>query len=291
MEVKRSESHPDKTDHPQDLVERLWELADDFPQELREACLVAGTALVSDLLHQLEVVLDADARGWPSIHAVELLGTIGDSRAAPILLRCLKQSEEIERLHHEASQALVKLGSSALESCLAAYADSSDDAFRDEIACVLDGFETRDDRIYEILLDTLERTPELGANCLAEYGDSRAVPALVKRFDDLPVQHEDSPLANRVFIERRCAIEDLGGSLTAEQEMKFEQSDAQRQRFVARMEDVMIAPSAPSQRGTVSAANARRPVVRTQPKLGRNAPCWCGSGKKYKKCHLNRDNG
>lgn len=25
-------------------------------------------------------------------------------------------------------------------------------------------------------------------------------------------------------------------------------------------------------------------------KLGRNQPCWCGSGKKYKKCHLNREN-
>ena len=24
-------------------------------------------------------------------------------------------------------------------------------------------------------------------------------------------------------------------------------------------------------------------------KLGRNKPCWCGSGKKYKKCHLNRE--
>ena len=24
-------------------------------------------------------------------------------------------------------------------------------------------------------------------------------------------------------------------------------------------------------------------------KLGRNQPCWCGSGKKYKKCHLNRE--
>lgn len=24
-------------------------------------------------------------------------------------------------------------------------------------------------------------------------------------------------------------------------------------------------------------------------KLGRNHPCWCGSGKKYKKCHLHRD--
>jgi len=24
-------------------------------------------------------------------------------------------------------------------------------------------------------------------------------------------------------------------------------------------------------------------------KVGRNDPCWCGSGKKYKKCHLNED--
>ena len=24
------------------------------------------------------------------------------------------------------------------------------------------------------------------------------------------------------------------------------------------------------------------------PKIGRNDPCWCGSGKKYKKCHINR---
>jgi hypothetical protein len=26
-------------------------------------------------------------------------------------------------------------------------------------------------------------------------------------------------------------------------------------------------------------------------KLGRNEPCWCGSGLKYKKCHLDRDRG
>jgi hypothetical protein len=25
-------------------------------------------------------------------------------------------------------------------------------------------------------------------------------------------------------------------------------------------------------------------------KTGRNEPCWCGSGKKYKKCHLGREN-
>ena len=25
------------------------------------------------------------------------------------------------------------------------------------------------------------------------------------------------------------------------------------------------------------------------PDLGRNDPCWCGSGKKYKRCHLKSD--
>ncbi len=30
-------------------------------------------------------------------------------------------------------------------------------------------------------------------------------------------------------------------------------------------------------------------VVREEPKIGRNDPCWCGSGKKYKQCHLKKD--
>ena len=29
----------------------------------------------------------------------------------------------------------------------------------------------------------------------------------------------------------------------------------------------------------------QKPVVRDKPKVGRNQPCPCGSGKKYKKCH------
>jgi hypothetical protein len=33
------------------------------------------------------------------------------------------------------------------------------------------------------------------------------------------------------------------------------------------------------------------PIRNTQPKLGRNDPCWCGSGKKFKKCHLGKDGG
>ena len=31
-------------------------------------------------------------------------------------------------------------------------------------------------------------------------------------------------------------------------------------------------------------AEAGKPFRRKEPKIGRNAPCPCGSGKKYKKC-------
>jgi len=29
----------------------------------------------------------------------------------------------------------------------------------------------------------------------------------------------------------------------------------------------------------------QEPIRRAQPKIGRNDPCHCGSGKKFKKCH------
>jgi preprotein translocase subunit SecA len=37
--------------------------------------------------------------------------------------------------------------------------------------------------------------------------------------------------------------------------------------------------------GKAEAPAPHRPVRREGPRVGRNDPCWCGSGKKYKKCH------
>jgi preprotein translocase subunit SecA len=38
--------------------------------------------------------------------------------------------------------------------------------------------------------------------------------------------------------------------------------------------------------GSTTSAGAPRPIVKSdRENIGRNDPCWCGSGKKYKKCH------
>jgi preprotein translocase subunit SecA len=36
-------------------------------------------------------------------------------------------------------------------------------------------------------------------------------------------------------------------------------------------------------------AEAAQPMRKSGPQLGRNDPCWCGSGKKYKNCHMESD--
>jgi preprotein translocase subunit SecA len=48
-----------------------------------------------------------------------------------------------------------------------------------------------------------------------------------------------------------------------------------------------LPPQPPKQQLTFSGApkEAAAPVKRAQAKVGRNDPCPCGSGKKYKKCH------
>ncbi len=55
-------------------------------------------------------------------------------------------------------------------------------------------------------------------------------------------------------------------------------SRRQRRRMAAMGQPVAAAPAPKAQT-----------VKRDKPKLGRNNPCWCGSGKKYKNCHLRSD--
>jgi hypothetical protein len=57
-----------------------------------------------------------------------------------------------------------------------------------------------------------------------------------------------------------------------------------------------VSPSTVPSRPPIRASEPDEPMpqlvetIRNKaPKPGRNDPCWCGSGKKYKKCHLDQD--
>jgi preprotein translocase subunit SecA len=80
---------------------------------------------------------------------------------------------------------------------------------------------------------------------------------------------ETAPRAPRQMVAQHAEAEAFGGGVAAPPEE---------------------APSAaPVARPAQSAAQAQ--PVRTGPRVGRNDPCPCGSGKKYKKCHMPIDEG
>jgi hypothetical protein len=276
---------------PQELVQHLRGYEGGLPEAVRQPLVTAGATIVPALITLVEDALADDQRdlGWASLHAIDLLGALGDARALPVLLRCLDLEDELDLRVEQAEAALRALGARVLEDCVAAYAASPQEAFRGRLAGVMSQWGLHDERIYAALLDTLQRTPELGANYLVDYGDPRALEVLAQTFDALPIREGDNPLANRVFIELRCAIEDLGGHLTAAQQHKFAQADAARRRLVAQLPWDLDAPGGSAGRTTTvarAAPGSQRPRTTGKPKLGRNAPCWCGSRKKYKKCHL-----
>ncbi|MGB5326963.1 MAG: preprotein translocase subunit SecA [Gammaproteobacteria bacterium] len=71
----------------------------------------------------------------------------------------------------------------------------------------------------------------------------------------------------RVQIRGEEQIEALEQSHQPDQSIKMEHANAQN-------------PLDAEQSG-----DEHQPFVRKDPKIGRNEPCWCGSGKKFKQCH------
>jgi preprotein translocase subunit SecA len=76
-------------------------------------------------------------------------------------------------------------------------------------------------------------------------------------------------------------------ALTRVQIRSEEQVEALEQRHQPDQDIKMEHASAlnPLDAGQVREEDPQQPFVRKQPKLGRNEPCWCGSGKKFKQCH------
>jgi len=277
------------------LMQQLRQVDRELPEALQAQILAAGSASIPGLIAILEDTLADDEadHGWAPAHAARLLGMLGDAQAVPVLLRILEHYAVIDGYHQEAEDALVALGHRAIEACLEAYPTASTEDLRQGIVSVLSRSAEKNERIYQTLLDFLQQSTELGAIYLAEYGDPQALPALSQMFDALPLHdQDDSVMSNHIFTELRSAIEQLGGQLTAAQRAKADRADAPRRRFAAQMQEAVTRIAA-QQRHTEQAppipANGKSSVVQRPRKLGRNARCWCGSGKKYKQCHLDLD--
>ena len=143
----------------QELLHHLRGPEGALPATIRRPLLATGATVVPALITLVASVL-ADEQtdlGWAPLHAIELLGALGDARAIPVLLRCLDHEDELDLLVQQAAAALHRLGALALDRCLDAYATTPREAFRNRLAGVMSRWGLHDERIYAALLETLQR--------------------------------------------------------------------------------------------------------------------------------------
>lgn len=261
------------------LLQQLLAQDGHLAAHVREAFLARGAEAVPLLIRVLEdeqlALTTAPGEGYAPIHAASLLAELGGPQAIQALVHALVRSEPGDILFEVLLKRLKKLGPAMTPAALAALESTEDADGRINLLAVLAASGAKDERIYQQLVELLETEPESAAMDLAEYGDPRAIEPLLRAFDRVaqaPV--EEGFLAGQALIEIEAAIVDLGGELSESQQAKLEQTTASRRAIAAQFQHLFEQPS----------TQARRPE-----RPGRNEPCWCGSGVKYKKCHAGSD--
>jgi hypothetical protein len=197
-------------------------------------------------------------------HAATMLGRFEVPRAAPLLVKLLAASDPDDVLAEATMFALEAIGEPAVEPVLAQLEHGGpDDEHRFGWFQVLSRTGAQDERIFRALADAYHEEPPFYSGCLADYGDRRGLALIHHALAEF--QLTGDPVDDHFILEHVHAIEALGGCLTARE-----------QRLFAAYEDARL--------------HEFPGATRTTPKkLGRNAPCWCGSGKKYKHCHWVED--
>ena len=92
------------------------------------------------------------------------------------------------------------------------------------------------------------------------------------------VKHDTVSILSRIRIQGEGDLEEVNARRRESQNMNFQHAEAP---------SLGAAPQGalPQQGQQAPAQPAAAPFVRDGRKVGRNEPCPCGSGKKFKQCH------
>ncbi len=262
-------------------VQALFDEGEDLSEASRRRIVELGAQatprLVSILADRRLWDDQAPGAGFAPIHAVEILGEVGDEAALGPLFDAYRRVDPDAILDDALTDAIRGYGEAAVRAGRRAL-ESWDDPFLEDLAYLFAGLGVHHTKALQVLLKYFLKHPVPGAELLAEYGDPLAADALRVALDRYIVASDGQTTYRRPIFALADAIEELGGELSDQERDAIERIKARR-TLDEEVLDKLAFKKAPDDSATV--VNERE--------LGRNDPCWCGSGKKYKRCHWVED--
>ena len=237
-------------------------------------------------ISELNNTLTEDLKNWRDIWAVRMMGGIGHKEFVPNLIHVLRNSDSMDYIYSDAIRAMNALDESADEILLAAIKNKKLDDWQSfSILEYLPYSEA-----YDLALQRWEDenndmdSYEFFAGCLRGIGDPRGIVKLQYVYaneNDATYIGDDLECLSIIHNVDIPEIPDI-----------LRKRKKQEERQKAREKELnKLAANYKINKAQRPDKNGGRVVSfkRNSPKVGRNAPCPCGSGKKYKKCCLNKN--
>lgn len=263
LEDELEEDETDEEDQDRELeglLAPLFETTDALPSGIEQSMQARRDELIPSLI---DMVQDeelwgeySEGAGWAPIHAVDLLGKLRAVEAVPTLIDVMGETEWDEIIHDHAVSALTEIGSPAGRAVLETLRYTRNHQLKTSLTGILGKVGRDEPETFERLAILYDELPWDDHRLfviwsLADLGDRRAIPLIQKAWDDPALPEIEEP-------EIREALKHFG---------------------------VEPPPHSKGARARFNPIPMRSHTIR----LGRNDPCWCGSGKKYKHCHLASD--
>ena len=247
---------------------------------------------------ELIAVLNKDLQTWGDVWAVRLMGRIGHKAFFPHLIRVIKQAHFTDYIYDAGFFALEKLDESAHELIMEAIRNQEVGGV-DKVLSLLGSIPSV--QAFEAAIQVMEsapdkdRDPEYFANTLENIGDKRGVDILrgfIREGHVLGVGDSLETLAalyNRDIPEMPI-IEADREKRRKNREKWLQEEDSDFSPFSLEYENQWKQDHTPEDTvdEDIALEDDKEAVARDAAQIGRNAKCPCGSGKKYKKCCMNK---
>jgi len=237
---------------------------------------------------ELKTSLSNDLSTWGDIWTVNLMGMIGSKEFVPDLIRVLRNADCFDYIYDDALKAMTALDESSDESILTSIKHGELDDWAS--FAILEHLPYPES--YDLAVNMWENRSEKGmdsyelfSRCLRGIGDRQGIQKLQNVYanenDAVYIGDSLDCLSKIHGID----IPELPDIIKRRKKRAEKQKSRMNQLNDPVNEPANKYPAIKEQGMMESTANVE-PFKRESRKIGRNEPCPCGSGKKYKKCCL-----